>query len=215
MTQEQEIPTPAPKRKIALVDLDGVVINSDARFQLADRITNSYMEKEHPALEAGSKAYYRVYGNKRDSEANRLDRLAMDRPYPKARVELATLEQTHGFEIAFLTSRMYDTLYEATRSWLLAHSLLDQEDDKKLHKRSLICKPEAKRYTKTVIWKMEVVAETIERYRQQGEEIILLIIDNNLHLMTTFADAYTTPEEMVTRIACSSLLNALGDIKYL
>lgn len=118
-------------KKRAIIDLDGVVANSEARFERAT---------------AGDKINWQVAF---EPAAVQMDTL-IERAYER----IFNLGEVQGYEIIYLTSRPM-SMYAATWEWLRQHDLAGPK---------LICKPDVKKYTKTVAWKAEEVSELAEGY---------------------------------------------------
>lgn len=134
--------------KLAVVDLDGIVSNSDARFARAT--TNGKID-------------WRIAFN---PDLVTLDTLIDGCPGCLKRLE------ADGYTVIFLTSRP-EPMRVATEQWLSLHGLLDG--------RRLIMKPLSKQYTKTKVWKAEVVQELIE---EMEPESVIFIDDERANIET-------------------------------
>src|SRR5690242_4661266 len=124
--------------KIAFIDLDGTVCNSESRFKQARR--NGQIDWKiafHPPL------------------------LELDEVIEGAEAALAQLE-VEGWTIIFLSSRP-QSLRKATKGWLNRYQLLQGPSSAE---RQLILKPAKSRFTSTPKWKAEVVCAAGERPAQ-------------------------------------------------
>ncbi len=116
--------------KLAIIDLDGVVANSDARF---DR-----------ARQADDRINWKI--------AFDPELIPLDVPVPGAADALSFLERK-GYLVCFLTSRP-EPMRAATAAWLMLHGFYRDN-------REIFMKPIAAQYTKTVEWKMSMVATSL------------------------------------------------------
>lgn len=125
---------------LVIVDLDGIVACSDARFERAT--TNG-------------KINWRVAFN---PDLVELDTLIEGCP------ALLNNLDCHG-DVIFLTSRP-EPMRNATELWLSRHGILGGYLSP--FNRRLIMKPLSKQYTKTKVWKAEVVQQLIEEIKPKS-----------------------------------------------
>lgn len=116
--------------KLAFVDLDGTVCNSEKRFEKAYR--NGRIDWE-VAFRAA---------------LLELDELLAHAPEALDRLEVA------GWRVIFLSSRP-QMLYKATKSWLKTNGLLMGEAGE----REIILKPPKYRFSSSAKWKAEVICK--------------------------------------------------------
>lgn len=117
--------------KLAIIDLDGVIVNNDARFECAKAATGKidWNIAFDPAL------------------------VSLDIPVPGTKEALDFLE-SKGFIVCFLTSRP-EHMRKATMDWLREYHF-------GANYRELFMKDYAvDRYTKTVDWKVRMVATSL------------------------------------------------------
>lgn len=129
---------------IAIIDIDGVVANSDARF--AQATTNGKID-------------WKVAFN---PDLVELDTLIEGCP------ALLNNLDCHG-DVIFLTSRP-EPMRNATELWLSRHGLLGGYLSP--FNRRLIMKPLSKQFVKTKVWKAEVVQQLIEE--MQPKQVIFV-----------------------------------------
>ncbi len=116
--------------KIAFIDLDGTILNSEPRFEVARK-------------KGGGKIHWPT--------AFTPKLLDLDLPLEGARESINTLEE-ENWEIIFLTSRPDEPgLRLATQNWLKKHDFWKDA-------RKLIMKPPKLRFQKTPAWKAAVIS---------------------------------------------------------
>lgn len=133
------------ERKLAIIDLDGVVANQTVRFERATRPDGSidWTIAFDPSL------------------------VELDSIIDGTREAIRHMDDI-GFSIVFLTSRP-ESMQIATNAWLTQHDLGCYE---------LVCKPDAKKYVKTTVWKAEEVRLMVERLRYIHPSGIIVFIDD-------------------------------------
>lgn len=141
--------------KIAIVDLDGVVADSSARFAKAEEAKQSALAQNATDRQATSE-YWR--------SAFTPELVDLDTLIDGADLAVKRLEQRAGYNIVFLTSRPED-MHVATEKWLTQHDLDGYE---------LVTKPTSKQFTKTVTWK----ADEVKRMASLGSVEAVLFIDD-------------------------------------
>ena len=98
--------------KLALIDLDGVIIDATARFARAEEIRQAHLS---PTSREANECYWR---EALDPAYTHLDTLIEG-----ADEHLASLRR-EGFRIIYLSSRP-ESMRDATLKWLLEHHLFD------------------------------------------------------------------------------------------
>lgn len=150
--------------KLAILDLDGVVIDASARFARADEVKATYLRGDDvPYSGSGSTdVYWRA--------ALDPDFVHLDTLIDGAREAIARLEQEEPacWQILYLTSRP-EAMREATEAWLEAQQINGPK---------LIMKAPAFQYVKTPVWKAGMV-ETLVRFYRADE--ILYVDDETFH----------------------------------
>ncbi len=160
--------------KLALIDLDGVVIDATARFRRSEQAKEDFLNNRSyddriNALFSGAdpekqavEVYWRVA---LDPAACTLDTLV-----PGAQEAIVNLRR-EGFRIVYLTSRP-TAMEDATLLQLLNAGL---HDDQTL----LVMKSSAFQYVKTIVWKAGM-ADTL--VRTLNAEVLLVVDDEQPHL---------------------------------
>lgn len=181
--------------KLAIIDLDGVVANADARFAKAEEVKKATWEDRSVEL-----------GTKERTATDRYWRTVFD----PALVELDTLIEgvteaidylfdDMGYTVVLLTSRP-ESMREATSKWLWEVALLLPSVT-----RNLIMKAPAFQYTKTVTWKAGMV-QTLEALYGA---IDLLIIDDEQANINEHLRYFSNVQ---TRELCKSLAEAVAKL---
>jgi len=166
--------------KLAIIDLDGVVANSNERFALAEKIATE-------AFAPGTKDYTSAYWH----NVFMPERVILDVPIDGAYDALNTIEKDH--ELLFLTSRP-EHMREATVEWLFSHRL-SARNEWPVAGRKLFMKPASMQYIKTVIWKAGLIHTLACAI---GATEVLVIDDETMNLdelqkyQTPFAMKYYT-----------------------
>lgn len=145
--------------KLAIIDLDGVVANAEARFAKAEEVKRTYLreqEKDHTKIH---------YGDALEREANNVywktvftpELVSLDTLIEHATEAIQFIEQfdQDSYQVFYLTSRP-ETMRQATEDWLLEHQLSGPK---------LIMKPSAAQYVKTVTWKALTVQMLASLYQ--------------------------------------------------
>lgn len=171
--------------KLAIIDLDGVVANVDARFAHAEEVRQTYL---YPDSKDAINAYWQAVF---DSEYVPTDTLIDG-------VNEALLDVQHaGYRLIFLTSRP-ESMRDATARWLFEHTVYDLDDE-------LIMKAPAFQYTKTVVWKAGIV-QTLEALYGATD---LLIVDDEQANIDEHLKYFNTVQ---TREICKSLAEAVAKL---
>jgi hypothetical protein len=185
--------------KLAIIDLDGVVANADARFAKAEEAKQAFLDDAHvrmgdPVSSANvtkttNDIYWRAVFN---PENVSLDTLI------EGAYEALDLLLKEGYTVFFLTSRP-ETMRLRTEEWLHNNRVAPIWG----HNR-LIMKPPAFQYTKTVVWK----AGTIQMFvALHGADDVLVVDDepanlaelikydiSHMRLCSSLAEATKPPE---------------------
>ena len=149
--------------KLALIDLDGVVIDATARFARAEEIRLLHLS------EAGDKtANERYWREALDPAYTHLDTLI-----PGADEHLASLRR-EGFRILYISSRP-ESMRDATLKWLYDHGLFDDQN-------LLVLKAASFQFQKTVIW-YDWMADTFVHTFQSGHVVIVSNKQANIDAM--------------------------------
>jgi hypothetical protein len=146
--------------KIAFIDLDGVVANSDLRFAQAEQTANAKYQQE-----VYSSAWTDLYWRTVFDPTN----VQMDTPIEGAYDALNKIEE--NYEVHFLTSHP-EPMRRATQAWLKQHRLMGLA-------RDLIMKPVSMQYTKTVVWKVGTIHMLASMY---GASEVLVIDDEQMNI---------------------------------
>lgn len=145
--------------KLAIIDLDGVVANNDARMSIARDSCAGLTGK------AWSDAFW--------GTLFKPELVELDEPIPGAKEALCALEYA-GFTVNFLTSRP-ETMRIATEIWLEKHGLFGLPDSAPF--RTVYMKDfETDRYTRTDEWKAHQVHKLVSVVMPD----VLLFIDNEI-----------------------------------
>jgi hypothetical protein len=121
--------------KLAIIDLDGVVAVSDARFAKAEEAKTHAL-----ARNADQRQATQIYWQTAFDPAL----VALDVPVAGAQGHLSRMSFV-GYKLIYLTSRP-EVMGDATTDWLVRHHLWTLAE-------GLWLKPEAAQFTKTYIWK--------------------------------------------------------------
>ena len=153
-------------RKLAVVDLDRVVANSDARFAMAALAKEQWLmerQKGLPyAVEAlAEKSATDVYWR----EAFNPIHVPLDELIDGADGDIIALT-LQGYEIVYLTSRP-SSMRVATLAWLEYYNLLASDEFSRL-----VMKESAFQYVKTIVWKAGM-AQTLA-HLFDAEEILFI-----------------------------------------
>jgi len=175
--------------KLAIIDLDGVVANVDARFAEAEEVKQAYIKQ------AGGYPYYD------EREATNVYWRAVFDPaqVPKDTlidgvVESLVAIRGHGYKLVYLTSRP-EAMREATEVWLYEHDVLDGNVQ-------VFMKAPAFQYVKTTVWKAGMVQTLAALYGATD----LLIIDDEQANINEHLKYFSNVQ---TRELCRSLAEAV------
>lgn len=188
--------------KLAIIDLDGVVADSSARFAKAEEAKSAYLESQDwdDALENHGTAYLErqatdlYWRTAFTPEYVRLDTLI-----DGAAESLASIRQD-GYSCYFLTSRP-ETMRDATLVWIRTHLVAWPW----AWEEHLIMKPLSQQFVKTPVWKVGVI-EVLARVLEADD---LLVVDDE-HAAQLTADLAHL--DCLKVMCCSSLATALRAI---
>ncbi len=148
--------------KLALIDLDGVVIDATARFARAEEIRQAHLS---PTSREANERYWR---EALDPAYTHLDTLIEG-----ADEHLASLRR-EGFRIIYLSSRP-ESMRDATLKWLLEHHLFDDLN-------LLVLKAPSFQFKKTIDW-YEWMADTLAHAFQSQQVLLISTRPSNLDAM--------------------------------
>lgn len=178
--------------KLAIIDLDGVICNVDARFAQAEEVKQAYIKQ------TGGYPYYD------EREATNVYWRAVFDPaqVPKDTLidgvnEALLSVQEAGYKVIFLTSRP-ESMRDATAHWLFEHTVYDSDDE-------LVMKLSAFQYVKTTVWKAGMV-QTLEALYGATD---LLIIDDEQVNINEHLKYFSNVQ---TRELCRSLAEAVAKL---
>lgn len=172
--------------KLAIIDLDGVVANVDARFQAAELAKEQWLMARQQGL---------PYANDRVTERSATDvywravfdpaQVQLDTPIEGAADSMAVLAKRE-YEVIMMTSRP-ESMREVTRRWLF-----DQDIPLGI---PLVMKSSAFQYVKTVVWKAGMIQHLAAFYGAMEAAFIgeVLVVDDeaaNRDHLATFADTF-------------------------
>lgn len=136
-------------RKLAIIDIDGVVADATARFAKAEAAKQAFMHDTQARMDAvlsgknsATDAYWR--------EAFNPIHVPLDELIDGADGDIIALT-LQGYEIIFLTSRQ-SSMRLATLAWLEYYNLLASDEFSRL-----VMKESAFQYTRTIVWKAGMV----------------------------------------------------------
>ncbi len=182
--------------RLAIIDVDGIIANVDARFAKAEEARNAYLRSQQGIPDGFSKSniahatdlYWRTVFT---PELVSLDTLIDG-------VNDALLDiQVQGYKVVLLTSRP-DSMRSATMHWLLDNGLWDRYND-------LVMKAPAFQYTKTTVWKAGIV-QTLEAFYAATD---LLIVDDEQANINEHLKYFSNVQ---TRELCKSLAEAVAKL---
>lgn len=145
--------------KLAIIDLDGVVANAEARFAHAEEIKQSYL---YPDGKDAINAYWQAVF---DPTYVPLDTLI------EGVNEALDALREQGYHIIYLTSRP-ESMRGATAIWLLDACIMDDQTP-------LVMKPSAFQYTKTIVWKAGMIQHLAAWF---DSEDVLIVDDEPANL---------------------------------
>lgn len=141
------------KRKVALIDIDGIITDSTERFARAEQAKQEYLSSELADAKEVNNIYWKTAFT---PELVSLDTLIDGVPEALDQIEKA------GYMVLFLTSRP-ESMRQATIDWFWSHTpeivLLSDE-----HLNQLIMKPASQQFVKTIVWKTGVAALLAELF---------------------------------------------------
>lgn len=188
--------------RLALIDLDGVICNSEARFAKASEAKAAYLATQNPdnhyvpqVKTAADNIYWRT-------------------AFTPALVELDTLidgadqaldQIKQDYDIYFLTSRP-ESMREATAQWIHEHlHSFSWRFELKRPSSSLIMKPDSQKFVKTVVWKAGIVELLVRLF---GVDELLFIDDEPAH-----CESVESLDLPCDRIICGSLQEAVNSLE--
>lgn len=191
--------------KLAIIDLDGVVANVDARFAQAEEIKQTFLEQagidRHLVSERenATNVYWRAVFNP--------EYVPMDTLIDGVKEALYDLERNDmggPYEVIFLTSRP-ESMREATEQWLVEQGIRYQFNENRYRRRDLIMKAPAFQYTKTAVWKAGMV-QTLEAL--YGAPDLLIVEDEDANI-NEHLKYFSTVQ---TREICKSLAEVVAKL---
>lgn len=132
-------------RKLALVELDGVLVDASNRFNHAEQVKQEAL-KRGMALVSAVDAYWRA------AFAATAENVAQDVLMEEPQEALNTF-LLQGYSIILLTSRP-EAMREVTTAWLAAHDIPTEHP---AFFSRLVMKSAAFKYVKTAIWKAGMI----------------------------------------------------------
>ena len=179
--------------KLAVIDLDGVIANVEQRFLRADVEKSLYLagtDRPDRLQREATDLYWRT--------VFRPDLVELDTVIEGATEAIDNLFDERAYAILLLTSRP-EAMREATVAWLWERAyLLPMITD------SLLMKPTAFQYVKTVVWK----AGTIQQCGAMWGATEVLVVDDEQANRAAVAQAFTNSSVKLTLAA--SLQEALA-----
>ena len=160
--------------KVAIIDIEGVVADSSARFAKAEEAKQAFVHDfgTSDAFSAGNWGKQRaqdVYWQRAfDPES-----IALDVPIEGAQDAIRRIERS-GYSVFLLTSRP-DSLREATLDWLSKHNILLPD----WSAYRLIMKMPAFQFVKTPVWKAGIVQSLVTLY---GATDVLIVDDEQKNI---------------------------------
>jgi phosphoglycolate phosphatase-like HAD superfamily hydrolase len=147
--------------KLAIIDLDGVVVDASKRFERAEKIRQDYL---YPDSRDATDIYWRAA----------LDPayVYMDVPIPGAIDLLDSLANDRGYLLLYLASRPANMRQE-TALWFQAHAIQIGASFA-IGVDWLVMKAPAFQYTKTPVWKAGMVHTLIELFGVNEEDTIYI-----------------------------------------
>lgn len=156
--------------RIAIIDLDGVVADSTARFAKAEEAKAAWLaqhrEQYADTIVTEKRATELYWQTALSPEWVHLDTLIDGVPQAIEQIET----DCGYYPVIFLTSRP-ETMREATEEWLFQHGLYGASDDHKL-----LMKPTSQQFVKTTTWKAGVVQMLASLYDAKT----ILVIDDEV-----------------------------------
>jgi len=157
--------------KLAVIDLDGVVANVDARFARAEEVKLALLSDR--SIQLGERE--RTATNRYWQEVFNPEYVPLDTLIDGTGRALDDVEE-EGYDIVFLTSRP-EAMRQATLAWLDEHGAW--ENIAIAEKRQLVMKAPAFQYVKTTVWKAGMVQTLSALY---GASRVLVVDDEQANL---------------------------------
>lgn len=180
-------------QKLAIIDIDGVLADSTARFAKAEEAKQHYIETTSNDLyQADMREATSVYWQ----TAFTPSLVWLDTLIDGTKQALEQIGNYAGYDYYFLTSRP-ESMREETMKWLFHHLAYDSD-------ASLIMKPASQQFVKTVTWKSGVVELLVRLF---GVEELCFVDDEQAH-----CDAIEALDLPCDMILCGSLQEAVISI---
>ncbi len=191
--------------KLAIIDLDGVVADPEARFKRAEEAKQAFLQ------EAESRFETVLHEGTTNKQAIDLywrtvftpELVSLDTPIEGAREAMNKLME-EGYLLIYLTSRP-ELMRWTTLAWLGDHDILHHVDGGNIVPIKLVMKPPAAQYVKTVVWKALTIQMLVSLY---GAEEVLVVDDeaanmaelqkydvSHMRLCSSLAEAIAPPPE--------------------
>lgn len=192
--------------KLAIIDIDGVLSDSSARFAKAEEAKATYLATQdmkdaakHHGLDQIRKEADKVYWQTAFTpELVALDTLIDGVPQALEQIERA------GYDVLFLTSRP-ESMRQTTVDWFWSLSpnfvVLDGEG---AYRDQLIMKPASQQFVKTITWKSGIVELLVRLF---GVDELLYVDDEQAH-----CNAVEALDLDCDRILCGNLQEAIVSI---
>jgi hypothetical protein len=176
--------------KLAIIDLDGVVADADARFAKAEEVRKSAHVRVLTVSEANDLYWRTVFTP---------ELVSLDTLLPGTNEYLLDIQDS-GYKVIFMTSRP-QSMRDATVDWLFEHTVYDTDDE-------LIMKPSAFQYTKTTVWKAGMVQMLTDFYHAEQ----VLVIDDEQSNLNEITRQALTPPQVPGLIVAMSLAEAVAKL---
>src|SRR5690242_10564399 len=173
--------------KLAIIDIDGVLCDTTARFgrareaktvMLQQHINESDPDRAKAIVQQANDEYWRV--------AFTPGLLSLDKRIEGVQGALLDIEHA-GYHFAFLSSRI-EALREATLDWFWFNQ--SSVYDRIGHGRHLFLKPPAFQYVKTAVWKVGITQMLAAMY---DVEAVLFVDDDKENCEAVMQHAGTYP----------------------
>lgn len=164
---------------MCIIDLDGVVSDSSARSQEAEKAKQAFLEEQklHPRIvenfSVGKEATNLYWQTAFNPEL-----VALDTLIDGAKEALETLRYERAYELLFVTSRP-ESMREATEQWLFDHDIVFYTFISYHSQIALIMKESAFQFVKTVTWKTGIIQTLASLY---GATDLLVIDDEDANI---------------------------------
>jgi hypothetical protein len=182
--------------KLAIIDLDGVVVDADARFAKAEEAKLAYIERASNDLYAAdvreaTNVYWRTVFTP--------ELVSLDTLLPGTNEHLLDIQDS-GYKVIFMTSRP-QSMRDATVDWLFEHTVYDADDE-------LVMKPSAFQYTKTTVWKAGMVQMLTDFYHAEQ----ILVVDDEQSNLDEIIRQPLIPPQVPLLIVAKSLAEAVAKL---